>query len=106
MNLRFLFLSGLVPFAASASIAVADTPASSAQVKQLLDSQSCTLCHHNPGMAKPLSAYTGSSPARLKGAILDPKKTLGASTTMPSYEGKLTASQVDALVAFIKAGGS
>jgi cytochrome c553 len=106
MSIRILTLSALVALAASAT-ALADSPAASvAQGKQLVNSQGCAMCHHSPGMAKPLSSFAGDSVSQLEAIILDPKKALGPSTMMPPYEGKLTAAQVDAIAAFIKAGGS
>lgn len=107
MSIRILTLSALVALAASATTALADTPAAAvAQGKQLVNSQGCAMCHHSPGMAKPLSTYAGKSASQLEATILDPKKVLGPSTMMPPFEGKLTTAQVDAIAAFIKAGGS
>lgn len=107
MSARYVILSGLaLALAASGAPALAAAPAASAaRGKELAKAQSCTMCHVSGGMAKPFSAYSGKSAGRLKDAILDPKKTLGASTMMPPYKGKLSAGQLDALVAFIKAGG-
>jgi len=107
MSVKYLLMSGLaLALAASAAPALAGAPAASAaQGKKLASAQSCTMCHVKGGMAKPFSAYADKSASRLKDAILDPKKTLGASTMMPPYQGKLSAEQLDALVAYIKAGG-
>ncbi len=107
MSMRLLSLPALAALAAATAIALADAPAGShADAKQLVDSKGCGLCHKSGGLAKPLSAYAGGDPDRIRGAILDPKKTLGASTMMPAFQGKLTDAETDALVAFIKAGGS
>lgn len=110
MSVRIVILSGLAlaltaPVAPAPAAPAAAAAPSAAQGKQVASAQSCTMCHVSGGMAKPFSAYAGESATRLKAAILDPKKTLGASTMMPPYEGKLSAGQLDALVAFIKSGG-
>ncbi len=103
MSMRYLIpaAAGLA-LAASAAIASAATPV--AQGKQLATAQGCLMCHASGGMAKPLSSYAGDSVSRLKTAILDPQKALGAATMMPPFQGKLSAAQLAALVAFIKAG--
>lgn len=103
MSVRHLILSGLgLALAASAARAPA---APAAEGKRLAGAQGCLMCHASGGVAKPLSAYAGQSDGQLEAAILDPKKALGASTMMPSYQGKLTAAQLGAIVAYIKAGG-
>ena len=105
MSGKYLILSGLgLALAASAALASAATPA--AQGKRLASAQGCAMCHASGGMAKPFFAYAGESDSQIKAAILEPKKALGASTMMPSYEGKLSAVQLDAIVAYIKAGGN
>ena len=104
MSVKYLILSGLgVALAASAALASA---APAAQGKQLASAQGCAMCHASGGMAKPFSAYAAEPDSQIKAAILEPKKALGASTMMPSYEGKLSAVQLDAIVAYIKAGGN
>ncbi len=104
MSTRGLILSGLgLALAASAAMASAATPA--AEGKALASSQGCDMCHVAGGMAKPLSSYVGDSDSRLEAAILDPKKALGANVMMPPFRGKLSAAQLAALVAYIKAGG-
>jgi cytochrome c553 len=105
MSARYLIIWALgLALAAWTAGAAAATPA--APGKALASAQSCTMCHASGGMAKPFSAYAQESDSRLEAAILDPKKALGASTMMPSYRGKLTAAQLAALVAYIKAGGN
>lgn len=104
MSVRYLILSGLGLALAASMPAWASTP-SVAQGKELASAQGCAMCHASGGMAKPFSAYAGKSASALKAAILDPKKALGASTMMPPYQGKLSAAQLDALVAYIKESG-
>lgn len=104
MSSRELILSGLgLALLAPAVIVSAATP-SAARGKALARAQGCLMCHASGGMAKPLSRYAGDSAGQLKKAILNPKKTLGPSTMMPSYEAKVSPAELDALVAFIKAG--
>jgi mono/diheme cytochrome c family protein len=104
MSTRGLILSGLgLALAASAAVASAAAPA--AEGKVLASSQGCIMCHAAGGMAKPLSSYVGDSDRRLEEAILDPNKALGSATMMPPFQGKLSAAQLAALVAYIKAGG-
>ncbi len=104
MSMRGLILSGLgLALAASAALASAATPAAAG--KALASSQGCVMCHAAGGMAKPLSSYVGDSDDRLEEAILEPKKALGPATMMPPFQGKLSAAQLAALVAYIKAGG-
>ncbi len=105
MRMKHPILAALaLTLAASAAIASAAAPPA-AEGRELANSQSCLMCHASGAVAKPLSAYTSDSEAQLQAAILDPKKALGSSTMMPSYEGKLSAGQLAALVAYIKAGG-
>lgn len=102
MRIRGLILAALG--LASGISAVASAAPSVAEGKQLASSQSCLMCHASGAMAKPLAAYRSDSEAQLKAAILDPKKALGAATMMPSYQGRLSAEQLDSLLAYIKAG--
>lgn len=104
MSVRYVILSGLA-LALAASMPAWASTSSVAQGKKLASAQGCAMCHASGGMAKPFSAYAGKSASALKEAILDPKKALGASTMMPPYQGKLSAAQLDALVAYIKESG-
>ena len=104
MSTRGLILSGL-GLALAASAAMASATTSAAEGKALASSQGCVMCHAAGGMAKPLSSYAGDSDSQLEEAILDPNKALGSDTMMPPFEGKLSAAQLAALVAYIKAGG-
>jgi mono/diheme cytochrome c family protein len=104
MSTRGLILSALgLVLAASAAVASAGAPA--AEGKALASSQGCIMCHAAGGMAKPLSSYVGDSARRLEEAILDPQRALGPATAMPAFQGKLSAAQLAALIAYIKAGG-
>lgn len=103
MNARCLILSALALVLVS-SVAVASALPGAAAGKKLVSSQGCAMCHQAGGIAKPLSAYAGKPASKLKAAMLEPKKVLGSTTMMPSYRGKLSTAQLDAVVAFIKAG--
>ena len=89
---------------ASAGSPAGATPAVSSG-RQLVKALTCTSCHQQGGLAQALSAYAGKPADALKAALIDPKKALGASTMMPSYQGKLSRSELDAVVAYLKAGG-
>ena len=91
--------------AASAGSAATATPAVSSG-RQLVKTLACTTCHQQGGLAPALSAYAGKPPDALKAALIDPKKALGPSTMMPSYGGgKLSPSELDAVVVYLEAGG-
>ena len=93
-----------VVLTASAGITATATPAVTSG-RQLVKSLSCTTCHQQGGLAQALSAYAGKPADALKAALVDPKKALGPSTMMPSYQGRLSPSQLDAVVAYLEAGG-
>jgi cytochrome c5 len=69
--------------------------------KELVEKHRCVYCHEEGAMASPLTAYAeGKTDEFLKGAILNPKQTLGSSTLMPVY--KLTDEEVQALIQYIR----
>lgn len=69
--------------------------------KELVEKHRCGLCHKEGAMASPLTAYAeGKTDEFLKGAITNPKETLGSATLMPAY--KLTDEEVDALIHYIR----
>ncbi len=74
-----------------------------AQGKQVVETKKCSICHKPEGKAKPMNELAGDkSDDFLKGALLDPKKTIGADTKMPSYQGKITEAEANAVVAYLK----
>jgi mono/diheme cytochrome c family protein len=69
--------------------------------KELVEKHRCALCHKEGAMASPLTAYAeGKTDEFLKGAIINPKQTLGSATLMPAY--KLTDEEVEALIQYIR----
>jgi mono/diheme cytochrome c family protein len=69
--------------------------------KQLVEKHRCALCHKEGAMASPLTAYAeGKTDEFLKGAIINPKETLGSATLMPAY--KLTDEEVEAVIHYIR----
>lgn len=108
MNLRKLTLLSLWATLAAAALAQAvDAPADKpAAGKQLVGTLGCALCHQVEGQGgkagQPLSSYAGKPASELEAALLDPKKVLGPSAMMPSYQSLLTPAQLDAVVAYIK----
>ena len=89
---------------ASAGGTASATPAVTSG-RQLVKTLTCTTCHQQGGLAQALSAYAGKPAVALKAALIDPKKALGPATMMPSYQGKLSPSELDAVVAYLEAGG-
>jgi mono/diheme cytochrome c family protein len=74
-----------------------------AQGKQVVETKKCSICHKPEGKAKPIDALAGDKTDDfLKGSLIDPKKTIGADTKMPSYKDKLTDTEVNAVVAYLK----
>jgi cytochrome c553 len=72
-----------------------------AKGKALVDSKKCALCHKEGSkMGKPLEMLAGDTDAKIKGALTDPKKTLGPKVKMPAY--KLTDAQVQDIIAYLK----
>jgi len=63
--------------------------------------QHCALCHKEGGnLGKPMDQIVGSNnDAYLKGALTDPKKTLGPQVKMP--ELKLTDAEVQDVIAYL-----
>jgi mono/diheme cytochrome c family protein len=69
--------------------------------KQLVEKHRCAFCHEEGAMASPLTAYAeGKTDKFLKGAIINPKETLGSATLMPVY--KLTDEEVEAVIQYIR----
>ena len=69
--------------------------------KALVESKKCALCHKEGSkLGKPLEMLAGDTDARLKGAITDPKKTLGPEVKMPEF--KLTDEQLQDVIAYLK----
>jgi mono/diheme cytochrome c family protein len=69
--------------------------------KALVESKKCALCHKEGSkLGKPLEMLAGDTDARLKGAITDPKKTLGPEVKMPEF--KLTDEQLQDVIAYLR----
>lgn len=69
--------------------------------KAIVESKHCALCHKQGGIGKPMAELAGTNTdAFLKGAISDPKKTLGPQVSMPQF--KLTDEQLQDVVAYIR----
>ena len=60
--------------------------------KALVESKKCALCH--------MEMLAGDTDAKIKGALIDPKKTLGAEVKMPAY--KLSDEQVQDIIAYLR----
>ena len=89
----FMVLIGIAP--------AAWAQGNAANGKALVDSKKCTVCHKSGSdTGKPLGTFAGSSEARIKGAITNPKGTLGPDVKMPA--AKLTDDQLNDVVAYIK----
>lgn len=75
--------------------------------KEIVEKKKCSICHAIDGkggkIGKPLNGLVeGKTDEHLKGALLDPKKTIAADTKMPSYKDKLTDDEVSAVIAYLK----
>ncbi len=69
--------------------------------KAVVDSKHCALCHKQGGVGKPMAALVGTNTdAFLKGAITDPKKTLGPQVPMPTFA--LTDEQVRDVIGYLR----
>jgi cytochrome c553 len=69
--------------------------------KALVDSKKCALCHkEGSDKGKPMEVLAKDTDAKIKGAIIDPKKTLGPEIKMPAY--KLSDEQVQDIIAYLK----
>ncbi len=73
-----------------------------AKGQSIVEAKHCALCHKEGGtMGKPLAMVVGShDDAYLKGALLDPKKTLGPTVKMPAF--KLSDAEVADVIAYLK----
>ena len=110
MKLKNVKLTVVATVLATAAIALAAQDQTNDPValgKRLVGPKHCSLCHQVDGKGghtgKPMEEYADKSSDELKAALLDPKKTLGPSVKMPSYQEKLSDEEIQAVVAYIKA---
>ena len=90
----FLVLMGIATFAWAQGGSVE-------KGKALVDSKKCALCHKEGSkLGKPMEALAGDTDAKIKGAITDPKKTLGPEVKMPAF--KLTDAELQDVIAYLK----
>ena len=69
--------------------------------KALVDSKKCALCHKEGSKTgKPMDQLASGGDAKIKGALTDPKKTLGPEVKMPAF--KLTDEQLNDIAAYLK----
>lgn len=73
--------------------------------KQIVETKKCSMCHAIDGKGgktgKPMNGLAeGKTNDFLKGALLDPKKTISANVKMPAY--KFSDDEVAAIIAYIK----
>ncbi len=72
-----------------------------AKGKALVDGKKCALCHKaGSKLGKPMEQLGGDSDAKIKGALLDPKKTLGPEVKMPAYQ--LSDAEVADIIAYLR----
>lgn len=109
MKLKNMKLAIVVMALAAAAAVLADEPKTNDPValgKQLVGEKHCSLCHQIDGRGghsgKPMYEYADKTDVELKAGLLDPKKTIGPSTKMPSYKDKLTDDEIQAVIAYIK----
>jgi mono/diheme cytochrome c family protein len=69
--------------------------------KALVESKKCALCHKaDSKLGMPMDKLAGDTDAKIKGALTDPKKTLGPQVKMPAY--KLTDAEVQDIIAYLR----
>ncbi len=70
--------------------------------KAIVEAKHCALCHKEGGtMGKPLDMVAGThDDAYLKGALTDPKKTLGPTVKMPAF--KMSDADLEDVIAYLK----
>jgi mono/diheme cytochrome c family protein len=72
-----------------------------AKGKALVDSKKCALCHKaGSKLGKPMEQLGGDSDAKIKGALTNPKATLGPQVKMPAY--KLSDAEVQDIIAYLR----
>ena len=69
--------------------------------KALVQSKNCALCHKEGSKTgKPMEQLASGGPARIKGALTDPKTTLGPQVKMPAF--KLPDDQLNDIAAYLQ----
>ena len=69
--------------------------------KALVESKKCDLCHKEGSkLGKPMEMLAADTDAKIKGAITDPKKTLGPEVKMPAF--KLTDAELQDVIAYLR----
>ena len=69
--------------------------------KALVESKKCALCHKEDSkLGKPMEMLAGDTDARIKGALTDPKKTLGPEVKMPAF--KFTDEELQDVIAYLR----
>ena len=72
-----------------------------AKGKALVEGKKCALCHKEGSKeGMPMDKLAAGGDAKIKGALLDPKKTCGPQVKMPAY--KLTDAEVQDIIAYLK----
>jgi mono/diheme cytochrome c family protein len=89
----FLIMVGIAALAWAAGDA--------ANGKALFAAHKCAVCHKEGSKTgKPIPAIASGSDARIKGAITNPKGTLGPDVKMPAV--KLSDAQLNDIIAYIR----
>lgn len=104
MNLRLIV--SLLTIAALSPLARADGDPV-AVGRDLAVKHKCSMCHKiddkGGKMGQPLNGIAkDKTDDYLRGSLMDPKATIDPKTKMPSYKDKLTAEEVEALIAYMK----
>jgi mono/diheme cytochrome c family protein len=69
--------------------------------KALVEGKHCALCHKEGSkLGKPMEMLAGDTDAKIKGAITDPKKTLGPQVKMPAF--KLSDAEMQDVIAYLR----
>ena len=93
VTVSFLILVGIAASAWAAGDA--------ANGKALFAANKCAVCHKEGSKTgKPIAAIAGGGDARIKGAITNPKGTLGPDVKMPA--AKLSDEQMNDIIAYMR----
>ena len=93
VTVLFFMLMGIAAFAWAAG--------SAENGKALFAANKCAVCHKEGSKTgKPIAAIAGGSDAHIKGAITNPKGTLGPDVKMPAV--KLSDDQINDIIAYMR----
>jgi mono/diheme cytochrome c family protein len=94
LTILLLLLMGIAPSAWAQG-------GSAEKGKALVESKKCALCHKEGSKTgKPMEQLAAGGDAKIKGALTNPKQTLGPDVKMPAF--KLSDEQLNDIAAYLK----